>query len=154
MLEILITLLLWTDSTFSLFPTKGVENQTQKGPLCPFFFITVVGPRCTHDLIQVKGFPWDFSVEKTLSSLSGGELYDWVPHLQVAWPPSCGELWKEKEQRRTLVTSSPWPLTLKSSGLPGSCSSVSNPNIFSLNFPFPYASWSWLPVTCNCKGFN
>ena len=43
------------------------EKSTHKR--CPFSFITVVGPGCIHDLIQVKDFALEFSVEKTLSSL-------------------------------------------------------------------------------------
>ena len=54
------------------------RKSTQKGPLHPFCFI-IVGLGWTHDLIQVKGFPLDFSAEKTLSSLAESCMID--PHI-------------------------------------------------------------------------
>ena len=70
-----------SNNTFYLPPSAHYRSRksTQKGPLHPFCFIIVVGLGWTHDLIQVKGFPLDFSAEKTLSSLVESCMID--PHI-------------------------------------------------------------------------
>ena len=108
------------------------RKSTQKGPLHPFCFV-IVGLGWTHDLIQVKGFPLDFSAEKTLSSLVESCMID--PHICRFVAPIMWRSLERDKQWRTLVTSSSWPPTLSFSGLPDSCSSESKPYIFFIKFP-------------------
>ena len=139
-----------SNNTFYLPPSAHYRSRksTQKGPLHPFCFIIVVGLGWTHDLIQVKGFPLDFSAEKTLSSLVESCMID--PHICRFVAPILWRSLERDKQWRTLVTSSSWPQHSASQGCLILAVQKASPVFFSLNFP----CWSWLSVVCNYKSFN